>query len=253
MSGSSVNFSIDTNGVALVTLNAPERRNAMDLQMVEEILEVMAKCESDDSVGAIVVTGEGKGFCAGATLDHLAGSVGDEAKTGLRKIYAGFLAFANCPLPTLAAVNGNAVGAGVNLAIACDVRIASTAAKFDIRFLDLGLHPGGGHTWMMQRLLGPQAARAAVLFGQPLDGAEAARVGLAHECVEPDALLPRSLEIAARAASMPRELSRRAKATMNAMFDVSTIEDAVTKELEVQAWSLQQPDFQERLAQFRKK
>ena len=253
MSESTVNLSVDGNGVALVTLNAPERRNAMDLAMVDEILAIMDKVTSDSAVGAVVVTGEGKGFCAGAALDHLAGSTGDDAKPGLRNIYAGFLAFANCPLPTIAAVNGAAVGAGMNLAIACDLRIASTYAKFDARFLDLGLHPGGGHTWMLQRILGPQNAMAAVLFGQAWNGEAAVKVGLAYECVEPDALVPRALEIGARAASMPRELSRKAKATMRGMWDVSTIEDAVTVELEVQAWSLQQPDFAERLAAFRKK
>ena len=141
----------------------------------------------------------------------------------------------------------------MNLALACDVRIASTHARFDARFLDLGLHPGGGHTWMLQRLVGPQAAAAAVLFGQSFDGDDAVRVGLAYECVSADTLLPRALELGARAASMPRALSRRTKATLKGMRDVGTIDDAVTTELEVQAWSLQQPDFHERLAAFRNK
>ncbi len=236
-----VEFSLDDHGVALVTLNAPERRNAMDLAMVDEIVAIMDRCDGDDAVGAIVVTGAGKGFCAGAALDHLA-DPGADAKGGLRSIYAGFLAFAKCAKPTIAAVNGAAVGAGMNLALATDLRIASPAARFDARFLDLGLHPGGGHTWMLQRLIGAQAAAAAVLFGQSFSGAEAVRVGLAYECVEADELVPRALELGARAGSMPREQ----------MWDVATLDDAVTTELEVQAWSLQQPDFTERLAAFRK-
>lgn len=252
MTTSTVEFSLDDNGVALVTLNAPERRNAMDLAMVDEIVAIMRRCEQDPGVGAVVVTGAGKGFCAGAALDHLA-DPGADAERGLRNIYEGFLAFAKCPLPTIAAVNGAAVGAGMNLALATDLRIASPAARFDARFLDLGLHPGGGHTWMLQRLVGAQAAAAAVLFGQSFDGDEALRVGLAHECVPADQLLPRALELGARAASMPRELSRRVKATFAQMWDVATIHEAVTTELEVQAWSLQQPDFKERLAAFRKK
>ncbi|MEY2398944.1 MAG: hypothetical protein QOJ00_2118 [Actinomycetota bacterium] len=247
-----IQLAVRGDGVALVTLNAPERRNAMDLAMVGEIVAVMEQLEADDVVGAVVVTGEGKGFCAGAALDHLA-DPGADAKAGLRNIYAGFLAFATCAKPTIAAVNGAAVGAGMNLALACDLRVASTEARFDARFLDLGLHPGGGHTWMLQRLIGPQAAAAAVLFGQSFYGAEAVRVGLAYDCVEPDQLLTRSFELAARAASMPRELSRRTKATFKQMWDVDNIDDAVTTELEVQAWSLQQPDFHERLAAFRKK
>jgi enoyl-CoA hydratase len=247
-----VELSVDGDGVALVTLNAPERRNAMDVAMVDEIVAIMDRVAADDAVGAVVVTGAGKGFCAGAALDHLA-DPGADAQAGLRAIYAGFLSFARCPKPTIAAVNGAAVGAGMNLALATDVRIASPAARFDARFLDLGLHPGGGHTWMLQRLIGPQAAAAAVLFGQHFSGEDAVRVGLAHECVDADQLLPRSLELAARAASMPRELSRRTKATFEQMWNVATIDDAVTAELDVQTWSLQQPDFEQRLAKFRKK
>lgn len=252
MTASTVEFSLDASGVCLVTLNAPERRNAMDLAMVGEIVELMDRVATDDAIGAVVVTGAGKGFCAGAALDHLA-DPGADAQAGLRDIYAGFLAFAHCPKPTIAAVNGSAVGAGMNLALATDLRIVSPATRFDARFLDLGLHPGGGHTWMLQRLIGPQAAAAAVLFGESFDGPEAVRVGLAHECVEADKLLPRSLALAARAASMPRELSRRVKATFAQMWRVEALGDAVTIELDVQAWSLQQPDFKERLAAFRKK
>src|SRR4029453_11341326 len=85
-------------------------------------------------------------------------------------IYEGFLRVGRSPLPTIAAVNGAAVGAGVNLALACDVILAGESARFDTRFIDLGLHPGGGHTWMLQRRIGSQAAAALVLFGRVLDG-----------------------------------------------------------------------------------
>ena len=246
-------LSIDGNGVALVTLNAPERRNSMNLDMVEELVAIVQQCNTDDNVGALVVTGEGKGFCAGATLDHLAGSSGPSESRAVASVYDGFLVFQACPKPTIAAVNGSAVGAGMNLALACDLRIASTNAKFIDRFVDLGLHPGGGHTWMLQRAVGPQVARAMVLFGQEYTGEQAAHVGLAYECVEPDQLLPRALEIGARAASGPRELSQRTKATLNRMWDVDTSAEAVAIELETQAWSLQQPDFKERIAALQKK
>lgn len=250
---SQVDLALIETGVALVTLNAPERRNSMDLPMVEEIVDIVNRCVADDNVGALVVTGAGRGFCAGATLDHLAGSTGADESKAVGSVYDGFLAFANCPKPTIAAVNGSAVGAGMNLALACDLRIASSDAKFITRFLDLGLHPGGGHTWMLQRAVGPQVARAMVLFGQEYGADDAVRVGLAYEAVEPDALLPRALEIGARAASMPRELSRRTKAVMHQMWDVDSHADAVAIELDVQAWSLQQPDFKERIANFQKR
>src|SRR5690606_30490026 len=110
--------------------------------------------------------------------------------------YEGFLRVARCPLPTIAAVNGPAVGAGMNLALACDVRLAGQSARFDTRFLQLGVHPGGGHTWMMRNAVGPQAAAAMVLFGEVLDGAEAERCGLAWRCVADDELVDTAFTMA---------------------------------------------------------
>ena len=135
-------------------------------------------------------------FCAGANLGNLA----EAGETSLGAIYEGFLRIARSPLPTLAAVNGAAVGAGMNLALGCDVRLAARRAKFDTRFLQIGLHPGGGHTWMLRRIAGPQTAMAAVVFGEVLDGAEAERVGLVHRCVDDDQLLDAAQAMAARAA-----------------------------------------------------
>ncbi len=136
-------------------------------------------------------------------------------------MYEGFLRIARSPLPTLAAVNGAAVGAGMNLALGCDVRLAARRAKFDTRFLQIGLHPGGGHTWMFRRIAGPQATMAAVIFGEVLDGAEAERVGLVYRCVDDDALLGAAQEMAARAASAPRELAIVTKRTIQAMADIA--------------------------------
>jgi len=151
-------------------------------------------------------------------------------------------------LPTIAAVNGAAVGAGMNLALGCDVRIAARRAKFDTRFLQLGIHPGGGHTWMLRRIVGPQAAMAAVLFGEILDGAEAERVGLAYKCVDDDKLLETAHALGARAASAPRELVIEAKKTIAAMANVVTHTEAVAAELVPQLWSTRQPWFAQRLA-----
>jgi enoyl-CoA hydratase len=150
-------------------------------------------------------------------------------------------------------VNGAAVGAGVNLALGCDVRLAGRSAMFDTRFLQLGLHPGGGHTWMMGRLLGPQGAAATVLFGDVLDGEGAERCGLAWRCVEDDLLVQESLSFAARAASAPNALLRRVKQTLRQMPDVRSSDEAVSVELEAQLWSMRQPDFAERLRARRQK
>jgi enoyl-CoA hydratase len=127
-----------TDGVAVVTLNDPDKRNALNLDMVEEVTAALDAIEADEGVGAVVVTGEPPAFCAGADLSHL----GASQREGLLRIYEGFLRFGRCPLPTIAAVNGAAVGAGMNLALVCDVRVAAERARFDTRFLQLGLHPG---------------------------------------------------------------------------------------------------------------
>jgi enoyl-CoA hydratase len=233
-----------TDRVATITLDRPDERNTLTSEMVADIVAAMDAVEADDGVGALVVTGAPPAFCAGANLGNLSEATGDSLGT----IYEGFLRIARSPLPTLAAVNGAAVGAGMNLALGCDVRLAGESARFDTRFLQLGIHPGGGHTWMLRRIVGPQEAMAAVVFGEVLDGREAERVGLVHRCVPDDELLDAAQEMAARAASAPRELSVVTKATIQAMADVDTHADAVARELEPQLWSTRQPWFAERLA-----
>jgi enoyl-CoA hydratase len=216
----------------------------MTAPMVAEIVAAMDRIEGDSAIGALVVTGTAPAFCAGANLGNLAEADGES----LGVIYEGFLRIARSPLPTIAAVNGAAVGAGMNLALGCDVRIAAKRAKFDTRFLQLGIHPGGGHTWMLRRIVGPQVTAATVLFGEVLDGAEAQRVGLAYRCVEDADLLTVAHEMAARAASAPRELVIETKKTLAAMADVQTHPEAVARELTPQLWSTRQPWFAERLA-----
>lgn len=238
-----------TDGVAVVTLNDPDKRNALNLDMVEEVGAALDAVEADENVGAVVVTGEPPAFCAGADLSHL----GASQREGLLDIYEGFLRFGRCPLPTIAAVNGAAVGAGMNLALVCDVRIAAERARFDTRFLQLGLHPGGGHTWMYRRIAGPQAVTAAVLLGQVMDGKEAERVGLVHRCVPDAELLDHCIEMGRASAQAPRDLVMEIKASIQDMADISDHQAAVERELEPQVWSLNQPAFKERLAALQQK
>jgi enoyl-CoA hydratase len=235
--------------VALVTLDAPARRNALSLELVDEIEAGFDAIESDPDVGAVVVTGAPPAFCAGADLSHL----GSSQRQGLSRVYEGFLRVGRSPLPTIAAVNGAAVGAGVNLALVCDVILAGESARFDTRFIDLGLHPGGGHTWMLQRRVGSQAAAALVLFGRVLDGRQAERAGLAWSCVPDDELLPLALEMASTAARAPRELVQRVKQTMRDVTQLTDHAAAVERELDPQVWSINQPAFQERLAALRQR
>ena len=238
-----------TEGVATLTLNNPDERNTLTAPMVAEILAAMDTIEGDPSIGAIVVTGTAPAFCAGANLGNLATASGSSLGT----IYEGFLRIARSPLPTIAAVNGAAVGAGMNLALGCDVRIAARRAKFDTRFLQIGIHPGGGHTWMLRRITGPQTAFATVMFGEVLDGAEAERVGLVWKCVDDDQLLIEAQKMAARAASVPRPLLESVKKTIQEMADVATHPEAVERELVPQLWSTKQPWFAERIAAMQSK
>jgi len=240
-----IRIDVDTERkVATLTLDEPDRRNSLTMPMVHEIVAAVDELEGRDDVGALVVTGAGSAFCAGADLSHL----GTSREDGLRDIYEGFLRIGRSSLPTVAAVNGAAVGAGMNLALCCDVRIAARRARFDTRFLQLGLHPGGGHTWMLQRIVGPQTARAMVLFGEVLDGTAAERAGLVRSCVDDDQLLESALRLAAGAASAPPELARRAKQTLATVAGLDDHPAAVDVELEAQVWSLDQPEFKERLA-----
>src|SRR6266480_4655108 len=189
--------------VAVVTLVDVERRNAMTGLMVDEIVATFDALESDGSTAAVVVTGEAPAFCSGAdvsSLGALSRAGTDEERRSVTSIYEGFLRVLRSPLPTIAAVNGAAVGAGMNLALACDVRIAGTSARFDTRFVKIGIHPGGGHVWMLERAVGPQAAVAMVLFGVPVDGARAAEIGLAWSCHPDDELLDAARALGARAA-----------------------------------------------------
>jgi enoyl-CoA hydratase len=233
--------------VALITVNDPDRRNAVTDAMSAQLRAAVERAEADQDVHAVVITGAGKAFCAGADLSAL----GAAAEEGLLRIYDGFMAVANCTLPTVAAVNGAAVGAGLNLALATDVRIAGPAAMFDPRFQKLGIHPGGGASWMLQRGVGPQVARAALLFGMRFDAEAAVRHGLALRVAEDP--VAAALELAAGPAAAPRNVVVATKATMRATatpgsVDTDLHELAKRTELGPQAKSIQSPEFAARLA-----
>lgn len=233
--------------VALITVNDPDRRNAVTDAMSGQLRDAVERAESDAGVHAIVLTGAGKAFCAGADLSAL----GAAAREGLERIYAGFMAVGRSTLPTIAAVNGAAVGAGMNLALAADVRIAGPGAVFDPRFQKLGIHPGGGATWMLQRTVGPQVARAALLFGMRFDADAAVRHGLALQVAEDP--VAAALELAAGPASAPREVVLATKASMRStaipgFVDTDHHEAAKDIELGPQAASIESPEFKARLA-----
>jgi enoyl-CoA hydratase len=233
--------------VALITVNDPDRRNAVTAEISAALRAAVDAAEANVDVHAVVVTGAGKAFCAGADLTALGAAAAD----GLRVIYDGFLAVAECTLPTIAAVNGPAVGAGLNLALAADVRIAGPAALFDPRFQKLGIHPGGGATWMLQRAVGPQVARASLLFGMRFDAETAVRYGLALQVADDPVAAAR--ELAAGPASAPRDVVLATKASMRATASPGAVDTdlhriAVDVEIGPQATSIESPEFAARLA-----
>lgn len=235
--------------VAVLTVDDADRKNALSPEMVDAIVETVGRLDDDASVGALVVTGAGDVFCSGADLGNLVELTTAEGgdPTEVRAIYDGFLAFRDSPLPTVAAVNGPAVGAGMNLALACDVRVTCPSARFDTKFAQIGLHPGGGHVWMLDRLAGPQTTAAMAMFGARVDGTRAVELGLAWTCVDAADLLETAIALAARAASVPRDLMTRVKRTVGDAPWQPDFEAAVTTELERQAWSFAQGYLNERV------
>lgn len=228
------------DSVAVITINDPDRRNALTIDLSQQLADKVA--EAEQQANALIITGAPPAFCAGADLTQL----GNSKDEGLRNIYKGFLAVANATIPTIAAVNGAAVGAGLNLALAADVRIAGPKARFDARFLQLGIHPGGGMTWMLQRITNAQTATAMTLFGQILDADAAVEKGLAYAKAEDPLAVAK--ELARASAEAPAALVRTIKATMRVTDVLTDHAEAVETELRPQVASIDTPEFAARLA-----
>jgi enoyl-CoA hydratase len=240
-----VRSEIDEDGVAVLTLADAEHRNTLRLEMSGAIADAVTNALEADA-GAIVVAADPPVFCAGGSLDDLIAP-----RAPLEDTYSGFLALVHCPVPTIAAVSGACIGAGVNLPLACDVIVATPSARFDPRWLDVGIHPGGGHLWRLRERVGRQAAAALVLCGEVVDGTDAARLGLAWRCVPDDDLLAVAHALARRAAQRDPELIRRTKETLDASGGVSGSDQAVALELDAQRWSMSRPGFREGVIQIR--
>ncbi|OHV32128.1 enoyl-CoA hydratase [Pseudofrankia sp. EUN1h] len=233
------------DGYAVLTLDDPAHRNALSLELSDALAAAVAAALAAGA-GAIVLAACPPVFSSGGNLDDLI-----TPKAPLRDLYAGMLALANAPVPTVAAVGGPAIGAGVNLPLACDVVLAAPSATFDPRFLDVGIHPGGGHLWRLAHRVGPQGAAALVLCGDRLTGEEAAATGLAWRCVPDDELLDQACALAARAAGRQRDLVARTKETLRASLAVTSSDEAVALELAAQEWSVARPGFADHVRELR--
>jgi len=229
------------NGVLTLRLDDPSRSNLLSAELCAALIEQVKRADSDPELRAIVLRASGKAFCAGADLEDLkAAAAGDPSR--VESVYDAFLSVANSSLPTLAVVEGAAVGAGMNLALACDMRIAGERAMFDTRFLQIGLHPGGGHAWMLLRAVRWQQACELLLLGKVLDAESAARIGLVNAVHAPNALEDALQAMLARIRNTPRELLRRTKATMR-LAAGQEHDAAYRHETAEQMWSLGQPAF----------
>ncbi|HSF04710.1 MAG TPA: enoyl-CoA hydratase-related protein [Methylomirabilota bacterium] len=204
------------DGIATLTLNRPDRLNALGDTLRDDLLDAVTRAAADAQVRVMVLTGAGKGFCAGGDVKAMNESreAGRERPV-LDKIVPSrdrtLLAMRDAPQPIIAAVNGAAAGAGMNLALACDLRIASTAAKFSQAFVRRGLHPDWGGTYFLPRVVGMAKACELIFTGDLIDAQEALRLGLVSQVVAPEELLPTVHELARKIAAGPPLAIRLAK------------------------------------------
>lgn len=222
------------DGVRLLTLTDPKRRNAMGEEMGAEILAHAADLRADAETRVLVVTGEGSAFCAGADLPQLFGDAErpiTQTHEALQRYYRAFLAVHELPFPTIAAVNGPAVGAGLNLAMACDIRVAGADAAFGATFARIGLHPGGGCTWFLVRALGASRALRTLLLGDTLDAERAVAWGLA-DGPEEDCRTA-ALDLAGRFARVDPRLAGHIKRSVGIAVET----DDLSAVLEYESWA----------------
>lgn len=196
-------------GVALLRLNRPEARNALNSALRQALTEAFATLPRDASLRAIVITGDDRAFMAGADLREFATmGTAEVARLGVRRMWN---VIAECPLPVIAAVNGAALGGGLELAMHADIIVAGEGAKLGQPEITVGIMPGGGGTQRLVRALGKFKAMNMLLTGAPVTGRAAFEMGLASEVVADDQVLPRALAIATRIAALPPLAARRIK------------------------------------------
>ena len=187
-------------GVVLLTLANPEMRNAMSDEMTSSWVAAIDELAADRSVRAVVVTGEGTAFCSGGNTSWISSEPGasvDHLRSRMLPFYRAWLSIRRLEVPTIAAVNGHAIGAGLCLALACDIRYAADGAKLGLPFNKLGMHAGMAGTYLLPDVVGPAHARDLLLTGRVVEAVEALRLGLVSRVIEPASFLDEVLETAA--------------------------------------------------------
>jgi enoyl-CoA hydratase len=243
MDATRVDLSV-AEGVARITLDGPQTRNALDSRAAADLVAACAEIDADARVGVAIVTGAAAAFCSGADtrlLHRLRSARPDEAHEGLDDLYGAFRRFGQLGVPTVAAINGAAVGAGLNLALAADLRIVAADAVLISGFARVGLHPGGGHLHLLARAGGAGLAAAAGVFARSISAEQAVALGLAWTAVPAGDLLPAAERSVAHLAADP-PLARALAATFRlTVADPTAWDRAVEIERARQMWSLSRP------------
>lgn len=233
------------DGVATLTLNRPERLNALGDTLRDDMYDAVTKSAADDAVRVLVITGAGRGFCSGGDVKSMSERDQGTLASPFTEKYAPVrdrivLALRDCPKPIIAAVNGAAAGAGMSLALACDMRIASTAAKFAQSFVKRGLHPDWGSTYFLPRVVGMAKACELIFTGDTIDAAEALKLGIVNAVTSPEELMNETYKLAKKIAAGPPiaiQLSKRAlyhneEVDLRAALEFESFAQNVTKETE---------------------
>jgi 2-(1,2-epoxy-1,2-dihydrophenyl)acetyl-CoA isomerase len=244
-------------GVLTITLNRPDKLNALTGVMSDELIEVFTSARDDDEVRALVVTGAGRGFCAGQDLTEFedayrAGERPDIREHLARSYHRLIPLLVATPKPVIAAVNGVAAGAGVSLAAACDIRIAGHDARFTQAFVKIGLVPDSGGTWLLPRIVGYARALELSITGEVIDAAAALEIGLVNRVVPGDDLEGEVSDLAARLAAMPTAAIAETKTLLRGALGLD-LERALAAEADAQARMGQTDDHLEGVMAFAEK
>lgn len=238
-------------GIALITLNRPDQLNAWGDDMSAEFFTAIDTAIADPAVRVIVVTGAGKGFCAGASMDALNEiranpAAGAGPATGVRRVTD----LASIPKPVIAAINGAVAGVGFSMALFCDLRFTTPSAKFTTSFARRGLIAEYGSSWMLPRLVGVARAMDLLLSGRVITGADAATMGLVNAAIEPDALLDHVMAYAADLAVNACPASWAIIKQQVLRDAVRALDDATTDAIDLMNASVTRADFQEGVQSF---
>ena len=242
--------------VLTLTLNRPEALNALNRETTRALRTELEAGGRDAAIGAIILTGAGRAFCAGADLKDVSArqQAGDtDLGADLRANYAPMIrAIRACPKPVIAALNGTAAGAGLSLALACDLRIAAAGAQLIVVFVRVGLVPDAGSLFFLTRMLGLSKATELAMTGDPLSADDAHRLGLVAAVVPPEQLMTTAMERASRLAEGPRQTYALIKRGMERALDLD-LEQTLELESQLQALAAKTPDAQEAIRAFLEK